>query len=68
MDVPLIRLDVPLIRRIGIREGFWGLLVGQAVEGEAAHGKGDGDPAFALIGATEVEVPQRPFVELGWQA
>ena len=56
-------------RRLWIIEGFRGVVVGQAVEGEAAHGEGDGDPALALVGAAEVEVPEEARVaKLGRQA
>jgi hypothetical protein len=50
---------VPEARRLGIGEGFRGLVLGQAVEGQAARREGDGDPAFTLVGAAEVEAPQR---------
>jgi hypothetical protein len=45
-------------RRLWVDEGFRGVFIGQAVESEAARGKGDGDPALALLGAAEVEVPK----------
>jgi hypothetical protein len=39
---------------LGTGKGLWGMVVGQAVEGQVAHGEGDGNPAFALVGAAEV--------------
>src|SRR5215510_1599095 len=46
-------------RHLWLVEGVWGVVIGQVVEGEAAHGEGDGNPALAMVGAAEVEVPER---------
>ena len=41
-------------RRLWVGEGLRRVVVGQSIEGEAAHGKGNGDPALATVGASAV--------------